>query len=111
MKNPFRRRAAPRKPDLHPLDEALTFRTLIDSGEDRTALAKTLGISEAYIYQRIRLLDLVKQAQDEFRSGLLGKSQAFEIAQLEEDEQLKALKVVRSKKMSIRQFRVKLRSL
>src|SRR6266850_6716082 len=53
--------------DVHPLDEAVGYKELLEQGGyDVTTLAGRIAKSEAYIYQRIKLNDLIKEAQKLF---------------------------------------------
>lgn len=51
--------------DVHPLDEALGFRQLIErSGYDVPAICARIGKSESYVYQRLKLTDLIQHGRD-----------------------------------------------
>jgi ParB family transcriptional regulator, chromosome partitioning protein len=51
--------------DIHPLEEALGFKSLLELGEPAytiATIASRAGKSEAYVYGRIRLADLIPPA-------------------------------------------------
>lgn len=100
--------------DVHPLEEADGFRSLLqleaeDSGEEAfandgrvngaekacvEALAKKVGKSLSYIYQRLKLGELIPLAKDAFRRKLISAGHAILIARLIYHDQLRALAAV-----------------
>jgi ParB/RepB/Spo0J family partition protein len=53
--------------DIHPLEEALGFKSLLELGEPAysiATIASRAGTSEAYVYGRIRLADLIPPVAD-----------------------------------------------
>jgi ParB family chromosome partitioning protein len=81
--------------DIHPLDEANGYRTLIDkAGYDVAAIAARLGKgkSESYIYQRLKLLDLIPEAKELFFKEVITAGHAILIARLQEKDQKQILK-------------------
>lgn len=70
--------------DVDPLDEAQGFRTLLDASPATTIedLASRVGRSASYIYQRLRLLQLVEPAQRHFEAGAITLAHAQQLARL-----------------------------
>jgi len=55
--------------DIHPLEEALGFKSLLELGEPVytiATIASRAGKSEAYVYGRIRLADLIPSVAEAF---------------------------------------------
>lgn len=78
--------------DVHPLDEAEAYRRLQELGtEDVAELAAEIGKSKAYVYGRLKLLDLVPIAVEKFTSGDLTLSEALLISRLPIPAQKKAV--------------------
>lgn len=78
--------------NLHPLNEAMEFRGLVDKANgDVAAVARKLGKSEKYIVRRLPLADLTESAQHDFRHGLIGAEHAMELARLPQEAQPAAL--------------------
>jgi ParB/RepB/Spo0J family partition protein len=79
--------------DVHPLDEADGFARLIDkAGYDIEQIAKEVGKSASYIYQRLKLLDLVPEARDLFVKDKITAGHAILIARLAPKQQQEILK-------------------
>jgi len=78
--------------DMHPLDEAETFRRQLDRGMDVEEIAKYYSRSISGIYQRIRLTNLIDSVKVMFRDGKINLSGAALIASLPEDDQGKFVK-------------------
>lgn len=69
--------------DLHPIEEARGYRTLIrDHGYTAEQLATAVHKSEAYIYGRLKLCDLPKAAAGLFEQGLIDASHALLVARI-----------------------------
>ncbi|MDD5527756.1 MAG: ParB/RepB/Spo0J family partition protein [Patescibacteria group bacterium] len=84
--------------DLHPIDEAELFVKLVKTADDFKVLGAKLGKSEAYIRNRIMLLNLAAEVQKAYRDGSLNDGHALEISRLTPgDDQHKALKYVQEK--------------
>jgi len=74
--------------DIHPLDEAVGFKELLDhGGYDVTTLAGKIGKSETYVYQRLKLNDLIKEAQKLFLDDRIGFGHAVILARLDKKQQ------------------------
>jgi ParB family chromosome partitioning protein len=79
--------------DVHPLEEALGYQALLERpGYDVAAIAGKVGKSESYVYQRLKLADLVKPAQNAFFEDRITAGHAILIARLQPKDQEKALK-------------------
>jgi ParB/RepB/Spo0J family partition protein len=78
--------------DLDELDEAEGFRQLRElAGYDVPTIALKLSRSDKYVYDRLKLLDLVPQAQELLRRGLLHAGHGILIARLPEADQERAI--------------------
>ena len=82
--------------DIHPLDEADGYRRLREkAGYDAEFIALEIGRSISYIYQRLRLLELVPKARKEFVSGNIVTGHAILLARLQPKQQDEALEYCR----------------
>jgi ParB family chromosome partitioning protein len=80
--------------DVHELDEARGYAALMQMQPDTytvETLAEKIGRSEKYVYARLRLMQLIQEAQDAFYIGRLTVAHAFEIARLQPNDQRRAL--------------------
>lgn len=88
--------------DAHPLDQAAAYQNLVTQinasnagGLSRMSMIATvaarLGREPSFVYDRIRLLDLILQAQDLFRSGEIMLGHAIVLARLSQDDQRRAI--------------------
>jgi ParB/RepB/Spo0J family partition protein len=74
--------------EMSAFDEAAGYKSLIDvAGYDVAKIAATVGKSSSHVYQRLKLLELVKPAQDALREGIITPAHAVQIARLEPKEQ------------------------
>lgn len=81
--------------DLEPLDEAQGYRTLMEkTGYDVVSIATKVGKSESYIYQRLKLLELIAEAQKKLADGKITAGHAILIARLQPEEQKECLKAI-----------------
>jgi ParB family chromosome partitioning protein len=72
--------------DVHELDEARGYAALMQLQPDTYTveiLAEQIGRSEKYVYARLRLIQLIQEAQEAFYIGRLSVAHAFEIARLQ----------------------------
>lgn len=92
--------------DVHPLDEAEGFHRLIEEGHyEIESIAKELGRSVVYVYQRLRLRKLVPAARNLLAGGKLSAGHANLIARLPSEQQKAALKILdRPWPISIKDF-------
>ncbi len=78
--------------DIHPLDEADGYARLIErAGYDVEHLAQEVGRSASYVYQRLKLRDLVDEAKQKLIDGGLTASHGILIARLQEKQQIEAM--------------------
>ena len=79
--------------DIHPLEEALGFRALLELGEPAytiASIAARTAKSEAYIYGRIRLADLIPPVAEAFLKDQITIGHALLIAKLPAAQQQEA---------------------
>ena len=55
--------------DMHPLDEAAAFTTMLELGSDPESIALKMGMSLKTVKQRLALASLTDEAQDALRAG------------------------------------------
>lgn len=78
--------------DLHPLEEAQGFRTLMEkAGYDIPKIAARIGKSTKYVYDRIKLLQLIPEAQQLFLDGRFEAGHAILLARLSPKDQARAI--------------------
>lgn len=69
--------------DVHPLEEAEGFKELLqETGYTAEALGAKIDKSRAYIYARMKLLDLCPEAREAFYDGALDASTALLVARV-----------------------------
>jgi ParB family chromosome partitioning protein len=79
--------------DIHPLEEALGFKSLLELGEPAytiATIASRAGKSEAYVYGRIRLADLIPPVAEAFLKDQITIGHALLIAKLPASQQQEA---------------------
>ena len=79
--------------DIHPLEEALGFKSLLKLGEPVytiATIALRAGKSEAYVYGRIRLADLIPPVAEAFLKDQITIGHALLIAKLPASQQQEA---------------------
>lgn len=75
---------------LDPLDEAASYKALIESDKTRYSaayIAQRIGRKEAYVWETLRLLNLVPQAQELLEAGRITRSHGEAIARLTPEQQ------------------------
>lgn len=77
--------------DVNALEEADGFKRLLKTGYDIDRLAERIGHQRRYIFDRIKLLDLVPTAKQLLLDGRLPTSHAIVLARLEAKDQERAL--------------------
>ena len=78
--------------DVHPLDEAEGYRTLMERAKyDVQAIADKVGKSASYVYQRLKLTELVEPAKQAFLKDEITAGHAILIARLQAADQKEAL--------------------
>lgn len=79
--------------DVHPLDEGEGYRTLMRQiGWDVNAVAARVGKSTSYVYQRLKLAELIPAVKDAFLAEKITAGHAILIARLQPKDQADALK-------------------
>ena len=79
--------------DIHPLEEALGFKSLLELGEPAYTIANIAaraGKSEAYVYGRIKLADLIPPVAEAFLKDQITIGHALLIAKLPAAQQQEA---------------------
>jgi ParB family transcriptional regulator, chromosome partitioning protein len=79
--------------DIHPLEEALGFKSLLELGEPAYTIANIAaraGKSEAYVYGRIKLADLIPRVAEAFLKDQITIGHALLIAKLPAAQQQEA---------------------
>lgn len=69
--------------DMPPMDEAAAYLAQVNGGKDIYTLAAKYGKSDRYIYDRLKLNDLIPQIADLLNRELIGIGVALEIAKCE----------------------------
>ena len=83
--------------DLHPLEEATGFKQLMEkAGYDVAKIASRIGRSTKYVYDRVKLLQLVPEAKKLFLDGAFEAGHAIILARLAPADQKRALDPDRS---------------
>lgn len=78
--------------DLHPLEEAAGYKALITRGKyDVAKIAARTGRSAKYVYDRVKLLTLTKDAQAAFLDGRFEAGHAILLARLKPEDQKRAM--------------------
>lgn len=78
--------------DIHPLEEAQGYRRLLDTKEYTVArIAERIGRSAVYVYDRVKLLQLTKDAQALFMDGKITAGHAVILARLKSADQDRAM--------------------
>jgi ParB family chromosome partitioning protein len=77
--------------DVHPYEEAEGYRRLLQMpGYDVAAIAEKTGKSEAHIYSRMKLLDLIDPVAQAFQEGRITATDALLVARLPRARQAEA---------------------
>jgi ParB family chromosome partitioning protein len=73
--------------DVHPMDEAIGYKKLLEQGYDVATLCARLGKSETHMYQQLKLNELIKEAQKLFLEDKMSFGHAIILARLEKNQQ------------------------
>lgn len=68
--------------DVHPIDEAHAYKTFVETVKDIKAIASKVGKSEAYVRNRLVLVQLAKEPEAAYRKGEINDGHAIELAAL-----------------------------
>ena len=80
--------------DLHALEEARGYQQLLATkGYDVARIAERVGRSVKYVYDRVKLLGLTKEAQDLFLRGKFTPGHAILLARLKPEDQKRAIDI------------------
>jgi ParB/RepB/Spo0J family partition protein len=81
--------------DVHPLEEADGYRRLLmpGTGYDVAKVAARVGRSAKYVYDRMKLLELIPKAQELFLTGKFEAGHAILLARLKPEDQERAIDV------------------
>lgn len=77
--------------DVHPLEEAEGYRALMKAGYDVQRIADRVGRSVKYVYDRMKLLELTKDAKDLFFDGRITAGHAVILARLRAADQARVI--------------------
>lgn len=78
--------------DMTPLEEAEGYRLLITkAGYDVARIAERIGMSEKYVYDRVKLLQLIPEAQELLREDKITAGHGILLARLKPEEQKRVL--------------------
>jgi len=80
--------------DVHPYEEAMAYKTLLETSEPRydvAAIAAKTGRSITHVYQRLRLAELIPDAAEVFQINQITAGHAVLIARLPQEQQKDAL--------------------
>lgn len=78
--------------DVAPLDEAAGFKMLMEkAGYDVAKLAARIGLSMKYVYDRLKLLQLIPEAKKYLEEGLITAGHAILLARLKPAEQKRVM--------------------
>lgn len=81
--------------DVHPLEEAQSYRALLGLGQEVAGIAAKVGKTVTYVYQRVKLLDLCDDAQAAFLADKFSAAHAIELARLPETAQRELLDYIK----------------
>jgi ParB family chromosome partitioning protein len=73
--------------DVHPMEEAVAFKSLMDNGMDVKEVAAKVGKNEYYVRQRAKLNGLAKTWQDAYYANRISSSLAITLCTFDEKTQ------------------------
>jgi ParB/RepB/Spo0J family partition protein len=78
--------------DLHPLEEAEGYRRLMQLAKlDAAGVSEHIGRSVAYVYDRVKLLELIPEGREHFLAGRILAGHAIVLSRLKPADQKSAL--------------------
>lgn len=90
--------------DLNPIEEAETFQRLIDEfGYTHEELGNRIGKSRGYVTNKLRLLKLSPEVQEEVRKGNISEGHARATLSLKPNEQKKITREIIDKGLKVRE--------
>jgi ParB/RepB/Spo0J family partition protein len=92
--------------DVHPLEEANGYKQLLAGGKykDVEALAAKVGKSTSYVYQRLKLADMIEPAQKAFFDEKITAGHAIQVARLKPEQQKEVMKWLKQQDFSVREL-------
>lgn len=88
--------------DLNPIEEALSYKKLLDRGLTHEELAQIMGKSRPYITNSLRLLNLSGPIQESLKKGDISQGHARLLISLSSKKQEEWLEQILQKEMSVR---------
>lgn len=80
--------------DIHPLDEAEGYQRLIEKADyDVELISQEVGRSASYVYQRLKLRELIDQARVALAGGVIDAGHAIQIARLQPEQQAVCMEI------------------
>lgn len=76
-----------KRSDLHPLEEGAGFKALLGFGQNVERIADRLSVSTKFVYDRIKLLELIGAGQKLFLDGAITPGHAILLSRLEPKRQ------------------------
>lgn len=90
--------------NLSAVEEAEAYKKLLEiGGTTQSELAKSLGKSQSFIANKLRLLKLAPKAINRLREGKITERHARAVLSLKEDDQEKLIEQVISQKLNVKQ--------
>ena len=90
--------------DLNPIEEALSYQSLVDRGMKHDQIAKTIGKSRPYISNSLRLLQLSPLLQKAVKDLTLSPGHARLLLPLKKEEQEAWLERIQKEDLSVRKL-------
>jgi len=78
--------------DLNPIELALAFRTLLESGATQEQVGKRVGLDRSSVANHVRLLDLPRELQQDVENGTLSAGHAKALLSLSNPERRRWLR-------------------
>lgn len=83
--------------DVHPMDEALAFKSLIEKKKMKIEdIAHLVAKSQDFVVQRMKLNDLIPELQKDFKSGKFSMAHALQYCRISAEDQKTAHKQMKS---------------